>query len=51
LQNPYDRYGGEDPERVAAYERTVAAAQVACQVYQLRAEAGLSRRVFLHAIA
>ncbi len=44
LSHFYDRYVGDDPERVAAYERAVADANVARQIYQLRAEAGLSQR-------
>ena len=44
LQHLHDRYVGDDPERAAAYERAVADAHVARQVYQLRAEAGLSQR-------
>jgi transcriptional regulator with XRE-family HTH domain len=44
LQALYDRYVGDDPERVAAYERAVADAHVARQIYQLRTEAGLSQR-------
>src|SRR4051794_40224792 len=44
LQHLFDRYVGDDPERVAAYERAVADAHVARQIYQLRTEAGLSQR-------
>src|SRR3954447_23853059 len=44
LQHLHDRYVGDDPERVAAYERAVADSHVARQVYQLRTEAGLSQR-------
>jgi transcriptional regulator with XRE-family HTH domain len=44
LQHLFDRYVGDDPEQVAAYERTVADAHVARQIYQLRTEAGLSQR-------
>jgi transcriptional regulator with XRE-family HTH domain len=44
LQHLHDRYVGDDPERAAAYERALADAHVARQVYQLRAEAGLSQR-------
>jgi transcriptional regulator with XRE-family HTH domain len=44
LQNLYDRYVGDDPERVAAYERAHEDANIAQEVYNLRAEAGLSQR-------
>ncbi len=44
LQHLHDRYVGDDPERIAAYERAVADADVAGQVYHLRTEAGLSQR-------
>lgn len=44
LRHLYDRYVGDDPERVAAYERAVADAHVARQISQLRTEAGLSQR-------
>src|SRR4051794_24674481 len=44
LRHLYDRYVGDDPERIASYERAAADSRVACQVYQLRTEAGLSQR-------
>ena len=44
LQHLHDRYVGNDPERVAAYERAVADAHVARQIYLLRTEAGLTQR-------
>ena len=44
LQHLYDRLVGGDPEQVAAYERAVADAHVARQVYHLRTEAGLTQR-------
>lgn len=44
LQHLYDRHVGDDPERVAAYERAVADAHVARDIYRLRTEAGLSQR-------
>ena len=44
IQGLYDRYVGDDPERVASYERAVANANVATCVYELRTQAGLSRR-------
>jgi DNA-binding XRE family transcriptional regulator len=44
LQHLHDRYVGDDPERAAAYERAVADAHVASQIYQLRTEAGLTQR-------
>lgn len=39
-----DRYVGDDPERLAAYERALADADVAAQIYRLRTEAGLTQR-------
>lgn len=44
LHHLHDRYVGDDLERVAAYERAVADADVAGQIYRLRTEAGLSQR-------
>jgi transcriptional regulator with XRE-family HTH domain len=44
LKYLHDRYVGNDPERLAAYERAVDDAHVARQVYRLRTEAGLSQR-------
>lgn len=44
LQHLYDRYVGDDPERVAAYARAVADAHVARDIYRLRTEAGLTQR-------
>ena len=43
MQYLIDRYVGDDPERIAAYQRATADAQVAGQVYQLRTAAGLIR--------
>jgi DNA-binding transcriptional regulator YiaG len=40
----YNRYVGDDPERIASYEQALADAHVAMQIYQLRTEAGLSQR-------
>ncbi len=44
LQALYDRYVGDDPERIAAVEQAIADANVATSIYQLRTEAGLSQR-------
>ena len=44
LQGLYDRYVGDDPERVAAYEKAVANANVATNIYELRTQSGLSQR-------
>jgi ribosome-binding protein aMBF1 (putative translation factor) len=40
----YDRFIGNDPERVASYEAAKANAEVAGAIYRLRTEAGLSQR-------
>jgi transcriptional regulator with XRE-family HTH domain len=40
----YDRFIGDDPERVASYERSRADSEVAGAVYRLRTDAGLSQR-------
>jgi predicted XRE-type DNA-binding protein len=44
LQALHDRYIGDDPERIASFERAVADANIAMSIYQLRTEAGLSQR-------
>ena len=44
LQALIDRYIGDDPERIASYERARANAEVAQAIYDLRTEAGLSQR-------
>ena len=44
VQALYDRYVGDDPDRVAAYERAVADTQVGQLVHDLRIEAGLSQK-------
>jgi len=44
LRALYDRYVGDDPERIAAYERAVANANIATSIYELRIQAGLSQR-------
>lgn len=43
IQYLFDRYIGDDPERIASYERASADADVAQYVYDLRTEAGLTR--------
>jgi ribosome-binding protein aMBF1 (putative translation factor) len=40
----YDRFIGDDPERIASYERARADSEVAGAIYRLRTEAGLSQR-------
>ena len=40
----YDRYIGDDPERVASFQRELANAEVARDIYRLRTEAGLTQR-------
>jgi len=44
LQALIDRHIGDDPERIASYERARANAEVAQAIYDLRTEAGLSQR-------
>ena len=44
VQALYDRYVGDDPDRVASYERARADGQVAQMIYDLRAGAGLSQK-------
>jgi transcriptional regulator with XRE-family HTH domain len=40
----YDRYIGDDPERIASYEEALSNAELAVAIYELRTEAGLSQR-------
>jgi ribosome-binding protein aMBF1 (putative translation factor) len=44
LRALHQRYVGDDPERVAAFEQAVADANIAMGIFQLRTEAGLSQR-------
>jgi len=44
LQYAYNRYIGENPEQVAAYEEELANAELARKIYDLRSKAGLSQR-------
>ncbi len=44
LQYTYDRFIGNDPERVASYEQEVINIEVAKLLYDLRTKAGLSQR-------
>jgi ribosome-binding protein aMBF1 (putative translation factor) len=44
LQALYDRYIGDDPEKIASFERAVADATVAQSIYDLRTKAGLSQK-------
>ncbi len=43
LQHLYDRYIGDDPEQQAAYEESVANAQVARAIFDLRSQAKLTQ--------
>jgi len=40
----YDRYVGNDPEQVPAYEHEVLNAEIAREIYDMRTKAGLSQR-------
>ena len=44
IQYLYDRYIGDDPERIASLEEASANLDVAQKIYDLRAKAGLSQR-------
>jgi ribosome-binding protein aMBF1 (putative translation factor) len=44
LQALHDRYIGDDPEKIASFERAVADANIAQSIYDLRTEAGLSQK-------
>ena len=44
LRALHQRYVGDDPERVASFERAVADANIAMNIFQLRTDAGLSQR-------
>ncbi len=44
LQHTYDRFVGNAPKRVAAYERELAGIEIAKLLYDLRTKAGLSQR-------
>jgi ribosome-binding protein aMBF1 (putative translation factor) len=39
-----ERYIGDDPERIASLERSLADASIASNIYELRTKAGLSQR-------
>jgi transcriptional regulator with XRE-family HTH domain len=43
LQYLYDRYIGDDPDRIASYERARSNARVAESIYNLRTKAGLTQ--------
>src|SRR4051812_14946592 len=43
LRYLYDRFIGDDPERVASYEKTLANADIAQSIYDLRTEAKLTQ--------
>ena len=40
----YDRFVGDDPERVASYQRALANAEVAGAIHDLRVAAGMTQR-------
>ena len=44
LGDLFDRFVGDDPERVASYQRALANAQVATAIHDLRVAAGLTQR-------
>jgi transcriptional regulator with XRE-family HTH domain len=44
MQHLYDRYVGDDPKQVEAYEQALADATVAQAIYDLRTKAGLSQK-------
>jgi DNA-binding XRE family transcriptional regulator len=44
VQYAYDRYVGENPEQVVAYEEELANAELARKIYDLRIAAGLTQR-------
>lgn len=44
LQYAYNRYIGDNPEQVAAYEEELANAELARKIYDLRTKAGLTQR-------
>jgi transcriptional regulator with XRE-family HTH domain len=43
IQHIFDRFVGDDPERIAAYERALSNARAAQAIYDLRTEAGLTQ--------
>jgi ribosome-binding protein aMBF1 (putative translation factor) len=44
LQFFWDRYIGDNPERIAEYEQTAADVEVAQAIYEMRTQAGLTQR-------
>ncbi len=44
VQFLYDRYVGNDPEEIEAFEQEVINAEIAQKIYDLRSKAGLSQR-------
>jgi transcriptional regulator with XRE-family HTH domain len=44
LEYLYNRFIGDDPERVASYENARTNAEIATAIYTLRSQAGLSQR-------
>jgi ribosome-binding protein aMBF1 (putative translation factor) len=44
IQSLYDRFVGDDPEKIASFEQAIADATVAQSIYDLRTKAGLSQK-------
>jgi len=44
VQFLYDRYAGNDPQQIEAYEQEVLNAEIARKIFDLRTKAGLSQR-------
>jgi transcriptional regulator with XRE-family HTH domain len=44
MQYLYDRYIGDDPERIESFEEELLNAEIARKIYDLRTKAGLSQR-------
>ncbi len=44
LRYAYDRYVGKDAGRAAAFEEELAGAEIAREIYKVRAKAGISQR-------
>jgi ribosome-binding protein aMBF1 (putative translation factor) len=44
LQYFWDRYIGEDPDRIAEYEQAAADVDIARAIYDMRAQAGVTQR-------
>jgi hypothetical protein len=51
FRDAYDCYISNDPEQVASYEAELADAELAQKLYNLRAKAGLTRRLLVKLVA